>query len=335
MDLNKLNEEELLELRICELPIAIKDTWLEVNINKFYGELNNKDIDFKPKCYLADEWLTPDKEPVIGIPFYLAHPALIRLEQKMMSEAEGSTSDWCMKLLRHEAGHAINYAYELYKQKEWQQVFGHFDKEYADTYKFRPYSKSFVRHLEDYYAQYHPDEDFAETFAVWLTPSSDWENQYKGWKALKKLKYVDSIMSVIKNQEPVVKNAKEYWRASSLRSRLKNYYKKRKSFQAEDFPDFHDLNLKEIFMQKAGEVSKQNAGSLLSAYRKHIIESVSLWTGEKKYVIDDLVKKLIKRSRHLGLKVFESNEKALLKVTAYIAALVMNYVYTGKLRGNK
>jgi len=194
INLEKLSSEELLKLRISDLPLSIKDTWLEECIAELYRELEQKDISFKPECYLTDEWLTPDKEPIVGIPFFLAHPVLLKLEKKMMFEAEGSGKEWCMKLLRHETGHAVNYAYKLYRLNRWRELFGPFSSEYEDAYRFMPYSKSFVRHLEKHYAQCHPDEDFAETFAVWLTPDLNWREKYKGWNALEKLLYVDKLM---------------------------------------------------------------------------------------------------------------------------------------------
>ncbi|MFH1363838.1 MAG: hypothetical protein ABIH45_06500, partial [Candidatus Omnitrophota bacterium] len=235
-DLAKLSEEELLEIKIRDLPLSLPGTWLDDCIQELYAELDSKGIKLKPPCYLADEWLIPDGEPVVGIPFFLAHSALMKLEKKMMLDVEGGTKDWCLKLLRHETGHAINYAYKLYKSKKWHKIFGPFHKEYRETYRFRPYSKSFVRHLEDYYAQYHPDEDFAETFAVWLTPDLDWRVQYKGWKAIDKLDYVDQLMNKIKDKEPLVKKGKKYWEARRMNVSLKNFYKKKKYFYAEDFP---------------------------------------------------------------------------------------------------
>ena len=170
IDLETMPEEALLDTRICDLPIKIEGTWLSECIAQLFHEIEEKGIVFRPECYLADEWLTPEKETCIGIPFYLAHPALIRLEKKFMIDAEGETRPWCMKLLRHETGHAISYAYRFQKRKKWQKIFGPSTAEYGDTYKYRPYSKNYVRHLDGYYAQYHPDEDFSETFAVWLTP---------------------------------------------------------------------------------------------------------------------------------------------------------------------
>jgi hypothetical protein len=336
IDLSHISEEELLNLRICDLPLKIEDSWLQECIKELYKEMDSKGLKFKPPCYLADEWLTPEQEPVVGIPFFLAHPALMKIENKMMLEVEGGTKQWCARLLRHETGHAINYAYRLYKRRKWQKAFGSFSSEYLDTYRFRPYSKSFVRHLEDYYAQYHPDEDFAETFAVWLTPDLDWENLYKGWKALNKLRLVDELMNEIKASQPLVKKARRYWRASTLKISLKNYYKKKRHFYAEDFPDFHDSNLKRIFVEK----NKDNAGlplayDIIKGYRSNILDNISIWTGEKKYVINDLLKTITQRCKDLKLLSYESESLTVLKISTYITTLIMNYMYTGRLRGKK
>jgi hypothetical protein len=335
VNLDKLSEEELLSLRLCNLTLAIEGTWLQGCVNELYKELKDKGLQFTPECYLADEWLAPDKEPVIGIPFFLAHPSLMKLERKMMMDVEGGTKDWCMKLLRHEAGHAVNYAYQLYRRKKWREVFGFFSQEYEDTYRFRPYSRNFVKHLEDYYAQYHPDEDFAETFAVWLTPKLNWKKRYKGWKALQKIQYVDEVMNKVKDKEPVITKGKKSWQASKLRSTLRSYYKKKRHFWAEDFPDFHDSNLKRMFIQdeeKSAELPL--VYKVIRKYRKHIRNAVSAWTGEKKYFIDDLMETLIERSKHLHLHTQEDESISVLKISTYITTSIMNDLYTGSFRGD-
>ena len=343
VDLEKLSDEEILELRIGDLPIAIERGWLEECVRALYQELDEKGIGFKPVCYLADEWLTPDKEPVIGIPFYLADPSLIKLERKMMLEVEGGTTQWCMQLLRHETGHAINYAYKMYRRKKWQEIFGNISVEYDETYRFRPYSKSFVQHLADHYAQCHPEEDFSETFSVWLTPNYDWREKYKGWKALTKLECVDELMSSLKDKEPLVAKGKKYWEARKMRTTLKNYYKKKRRHYAENFPDFHDVQLEKMFEQlHTSEYSDYSgkkrreipfAAELLRRYRKQIVQSVALCTGERKYGIDELVKKITERCKALKLVLVGTESVAVLKVSTYITTLILNSMYTGKYRG--
>jgi len=342
IDITNLSEEKLLDQRICDLDLRIDGTWLAECVDTLYAELLEKGIKFRPPCYLADEWLTPDQEPIVGIPFFLAHPNLMKLERKMMLEVEGGTRNWCMKLLRHETGHAINYAYKLYRRKRWQKIFGPFSKEYGDTYRFRPYSKNYVRHLEDYYAQYHPDEDFSETFAVWLTPGINWQDQYKGWKAINKLRYVDEVINEIKDKEPLVKKGDLYWQASRIRVTLKNFYKRKQHSYAEELPDFHDTNLKKIFDALAPEqlnISKKNkdfqlAANLIRKYKKDILNNVAKWSGEKKYIIAKLIEALIKRCKALKLTTEKSESLVVLEVVSYITTLVMNYQYTGGFRKN-
>lgn len=331
-----MSDEDLLKTRVCDLPLKMEGTWLEACLAQLYKELAEKGIVFKPECYLADEWLTPEHETCIGIPFYLAHPSLIRLEKKFMIDAEGGSKEWCMKLLRHETGHAISYAYGFHKKKKWQRLFGPSSVEYGDTYKYRPYSKNYVRHLDGYYAQYHPDEDFVETFAVWLTPGLDWRTKYKGWKALDKLEYVDTLMGEIRGQEPVVKNRHKYWRLSTLRFSLRSYYKKKRHFWAEDFPDFHDAFLKNVFVESILEHhTLPQASAIINKYHKSILESVSRYSGEKKFVISDLLKDIQKRCQALKLAVQADEAQIVIHLCGYVTSLIMNYLYTGRFRGEK
>ena len=336
IDLEGISEEDLLNTRICDLPLKIDGTWLAECIEQLYAELQEKGIAFRPECYLADEWLTPEKETCIGIPFYLAHPVLTRLEKKFMIDAEGETRQWCMKLLRHEAGHAICYAHRFHRRKRWQNIFGPSTIEYADTYKYRPYSKNYVRHLDGYYAQYHPDEDFVETFAVWLTPNLDWQARYKGWKAFRKLKYVDKLMTEIQGKEPPVKSKQKFWRTSTLRMTLKNYYKKKRHYWAEEFPDFHDAFLRKNFIEYGDEHKKlPRAADMIRKHRRNALNSISKYSGEKKYVINDLLKDIQKRSRELKLIMTEDETLMASNLSAYITSLIMNYLYTGRFRGEK
>src|SRR5688572_12721381 len=184
----ELDDDALLDLRMADLPLRIEGT-LAQRTEQLREELRAKGLDFPLHFYLSDEWFTPDGATAIAIPFYLAHPRLEKLEESQMLEAEGAEHEWGMRILRHEAGHAIDNAYRLRRRSKRREVFGSPAKPYPEFYTPKPYSKSFVLHLDSWYAQSHPDEDFAETFAVWLTPSSEWRQRYAGWKALPKLEY--------------------------------------------------------------------------------------------------------------------------------------------------
>lgn len=348
VDITNLEEAELLKIRICDLPIDIRGTWLEECVQELHRELEAKGLSsFKPECYLADEWLTPENEPVIGIPFYLAHPVLIKLERKMMLEAEGDTKAWCMKLLRHEAGHAICYAYQLNKKRSWQKMFGSSTQDYGDTYRYQPYSKRFVRHLDGFYAQYHPDEDFVETFAVWLTPEVNWQERYRNWKAIEKLTYVDELIKGIQGVLPVKAKGKKYWNVRSLKITLANFYKKKRLLVEEDFPDFHDRQLAKIFnalgaaeLKEFKKQAKSNpemmdAADFLRKYQSHIVYNVARTTGERRYIINDLLNNIIRRCRQLHMIIPDTQTMAAFQVSAYITSLVMNYIHTGWFRSSR
>lgn len=327
----KMSDEELLALRFCDLNLKIEETHLEDHISRLYKELDNAGIQFHPECYLADEWLTPDEEPVIGVAFYLAHPRFIKFEQKMMLDVEGGTPTTCMMLLRHEAGHTINYAYRLYRKKNWKKLFGSFSKHYPDNpdkFKYKPFSKHFVQHIEEWYAQYHPDEDFAETFAVWLTPNFNWRERYKGWKALKKLEYIDELMKEISGKKPFREKGQKLWQVSKSKMKLGTFYQKKRKFYTEYFPDFHDSSLKKIFSDKK-EPDKGNAAVFLRRHKKTIINNVALWTGEKKYIINKLFRDLIDRCKELELQISQSETDTLVRTSSYITTLIMNNLYTG------
>ncbi len=335
IDLVNISEEKLLSSRISDLPLSLDGTWLAECVAQLYKELEEKGLKFRPVCYLADEWLTPQGEPVIGIPFYLANPVLTRLEKKMMLEAEGETREACMKLLRHECGHAISYAYDLHKKKRWQLIFGPSSKEYGETFRFRPYSRNYVRHLDGFYAQFHPDEDFVETFAVWLTPGVEWQKTYQGWPALKKLLYVDELMKSVMNKDPIVAKGVKHWHIKDLKITLTNFYKKKREFWAEQFPDFHDGNLKRIFNSNPDGENTQTAVEFLKRYEKQLLGDIVRWTGERKYVVSNLLKAATQRCKELKLTAPQEHSIALANVAVYITTLVMNYIYTGWYRGDK
>ena len=329
-DISELSDEQLLELRFCELGLSIDGTWLEQCIAKLDRELAERGIQFRPAFYLADEWLCPDGEPIVGIAFYLAHPRLMRLEMTMMLEVEGGDEHACMKLLRHETGHALNYAYLLHRRRRWRELFGSFTEEYVDVYRYRPYSKRFVRNLDECYAQCHPDEDFAETFAVWLDPQSDWREAYAGWPALEKLKYVEKLVRSITAKPPVNPKGKRHWDVSRMRSTLRRHYKQKRAFYAEYYPDFHDAHLKRIFDDNASDQVRIRAYVFLRRYRRRILDEVARSTRERKYVTDRLLRDLIARSKELGLWRTPNEQDDILKITAYVTACTANYLHTGQ-----
>ena len=322
IDWEALSDEELLQIKIRDFNLSIHGSPLEPLIENLYNELDAKGITFHPPCYLADEWLCPDGEPIIGIPFCLAHSRLKHIEQKMMLEVEGGTEASCMRLLRHETGHAFNYAYKLYKKTRWRELFGPFSSKYSNSYYSQPYSKRFVIHLEDNYAQAHPDEDFAETFAVWLTPNLCWERKYCGWPAIKKLRYVDSLMKKYSNETPkIICKEKPPWSASRMTSTLEAYYERKRKILGEEFKGFYDANLMKVFSRQHDTQSSEKASRILRRHRRALLNNITKWTGHRKYDVYELINKLINRCEALELY---GKEEDIISAATLIAAIAGN-----------
>jgi len=322
----RLADEEILGMRVRDFNLQIQGSWLEPLINRLYDELDAKGIRFHPSCYLADEWLCPDRVPIIGIPFYLADRRLKGIEKKMMYEVEGGTEKACMKLLRHECGHSLNYAYEFYKRTRWRQLFGFFSAKYCASYDYQPYSRRFVINLEDNYAQAHPDEDFAETFAVWLRPGSSWEQKYRGWPVIRKLRYVDSLMRRTGAEEPknVAKGCPPF-SASRMTSTLAAYYQRKRKELGIYFQGYYDDSLKMLFEAKQEGRSQVKASKFIRDNRKDLTEQLTRWTGHRKYDVHQLVNYLAQRCEALGLYA-RADAKDVIAVTSLLTAIAGNYL---------
>ena len=335
-DWTALSDEELLEKRISKLDLKLEGTELQPLVQRLYGELSQKGLAFHPPCHVGDEWFVPVGIPAIFVPFFLTHERLRKLERKMMLEVEGETPEWFMKLIRHEAAHAYAYAYQLYKKKKWQRTFGLTSlEETPQFYRPRPYSRSYVVHLDDWYAQSHPDEDFAETFAVWLTPDIDWRARYKDWKALQKLEYVEELMKSIASRPPVNQPRYRVAEYNFLNVKLKTYYARKRKVYEDSYPDFYDNDLKQLFSVGANGEEVVRAAVFLRAHRRHLMNSVCAWTNEKKYSVNKLLNRLIERCDQLGLHTKANDRQLDLQVSAYVTTLVMNHLFTGKFKRTK
>src|SRR6202171_270712 len=164
LEWEELGDSELLDVPLRKLGLRIEGTWIEECVAELREELASRDLRFRPHAWLSSDWFVPDDVPGIAIPFYLAHPRLMKLERKQMLEVEGGTRPEMIKILRHECGHALDNAFALERDPQRQQLFGNPSKRYPEHYRPNPASRRYVQHLRLYYAQSHPAEDFAETF---------------------------------------------------------------------------------------------------------------------------------------------------------------------------
>jgi len=328
-DWSSLTDEQLLDVRLCDLGLGIAGSELEPRVERLMQELAAAGLRFRPHVWLSSEWFSPSGVPGVAVPFYLAHPRLVELERAQMLEVEGGTEEWCMKLLRHETGHAIDTAYRLHRRKSWRERFGRFSDPYEPFYQPRPYSRRFVLHLDSWYAQSHPAEDFAETFAVWLTPGSQWRTRYRSWPALGKLQYVDQLMEEVADKPATVRCREQTERVATLRSTLRQHYRRKKERYGDPVPEFYDRDLRRLFPPRAAGDGLPAASSFLRSARTRVRRRVARWTGEYQYTIDQVLKEMISQADKLDLVVSGQSEELYEDLLVMLTVQTMNYLHSG------
>ena len=324
----RYSDEELLDLRFRDLKIGIPGSALADRIDRLYEELERRDLRFRPHCWLSEEWFSPDGIPGIGIPFYLAHPRLMRLEARQMFGVEGATDAWCMQLLRHEAGHAVCTAFQLHRRKRWRQLFGRFTKAYPKEYTPRPQSRNFVLHLDWWYAQSHPAEDFAETFAVWLRPRSNWRRLYVGWPVLRKLEYVDELMQSIARKRPAVHSREHVESLRDNRRTLRQHYEEKREAYGVNVPEVYDGDLRRLFPDDpALNGRRRSAAVFLRRSQSELCQLCARGTGEHPYVFAQILQEMIQRCRALKLYLTRRPEDVRVDVAIFITLQTLNYLH--------
>jgi len=323
-------DDELLDLRFKDLPITLDRTPVLKRVDRLLDELAQRGLEhFRPHVWLSTEWFTPDGVPGIAIPFYLAHPRLTQLEKQQMYQAEGHAEDACLRILRHEAGHAIDNAYRLHRRKGYREHFGRFGEKYPDTYQPKPYSKKYVYNLRGWYAQAHPAEDFAETFAVWLKPRSRWRQEYKGWPAIKKLEYMHELMAQIADEKPAVKTTKQVEPVHRLTTTLRDHYRERRAHYGDEWPDFYDNELRRLFSEDKAFRHRETAAAFLKQNQAGIRDTVARWTGVHPYTIDQVLLDMADRCKELRLRLCVPAATARTEVMIMITVQTMHYLQRG------
>lgn len=320
-----LKDEELLALRICDLGVQIGGSELEPRIAQMREELSARGVAIQPEVYLGDEWFSPEGSPAIAIPFYLAHPRLMRLERRFMREVEGGNRNWLMRILRHEAGHAIDSAYRLRRRSQWRSVFGPASLPYPDTYRPRPGSRRFVQHLGAWYAQAHPTEDFAETFAVWLKPRSAWRREYSGWPAYVKLQYIETLASDIGRTRPAVLDRSTVENVRHERRTLRDHYERRLAQTPLPRRSGADELLLKVFTAAPRTQGRPKASSVLRELRNPLRQRTVRSGAFSEYLVHHVLRLMIERSESLNLYLRGSRRELKPQLLWVIARLAESY----------
>jgi Putative zinc-binding metallo-peptidase len=327
--LQEASDEALLGTRLCDLPAQLVDTLIARRIARLHRELSARNIVALPHVWLSEEFFTPDRVLGFAVPFYLAHPRLMRLERSQMFECEGGGEAECRRILRHEAGHALEEAYSFNTWPHYRELFGDPNAPYPDNYTPRVDSRDHVINLAGWYAQAHPVEDFAETFAVWLNPYTDWRTAYQSWPALEKLNYVDGLMREIAGRPPLRSRKTEVEPLSSLRHTLKEHYTAKRAHFAWPWPANYDQDLRRIFSDDPKDAGAAPATRYLRGVRGALRARIAETTGVHAYAVDQLLRQLIARAQSLGLRVIDAPDVTMQKLLVLLTMQTAGLVQAG------
>jgi len=322
--------QKLLTTRIGDLELDVNESF-GLNLGRLKNELRGKKIHLFPDFYFGNEWGCVNKRISISIPFYLATPELRALE------GDSPSNEALMKTFRHETGHAINYAYKLWQQKEWKETFGDFNKKYREGYLYRvnPWSKSYVKHLhyfgDPHYAQKHPDEDWAETFAIWLDPRSHWQDKYRTWPtAFEKLLYVDRVMEEIAGKEPLCARRKRDGSYKLIEETVSEWWGLNGEMLDQELQEYLK-DMSELFVKPTnGHRKLLPAWRLIRKFARPLTEHVSDWiSGSNKHTVRKSLRRweAICRNESLGYEP-EEEEQKLIELTTLLTYHVMDGVYS-------
>jgi hypothetical protein len=320
--LYRLSDEELLDMRLCELGLRIGGSPVEQHVERLYRDLEARGIDFRPHCWIAEQWFSPDGVPGFAVPFYILHPRLKVLQRRFMGEVEGGNARSLMRILRHEAGHAIDTAYRLRRRRKWREIFGYASTPYPQHYRPRRGSRRFVQHLENWYAQSHPTEDFAETLAVWLTPRSNWRSRYAGWPAIHKLNYVDELMREISGKAPVLRSRHQVEPLRHARRTLREHYRRMVRHYRRDDSERMDRILGRVFTLKRSRRGQATAARRLREELPVFRRRIARRLGASEYLVQEVVENLIYRCAAHGLLVRDDWRDSRRRVERFIMVLV-------------
>jgi hypothetical protein len=307
----RLSDDQLLGMRFCDLKLKIERTPLAARVRRLYRELDKRQISFRPHVWLSEEWFSPDGVPGIAVPFYLAHPRLEKLERRMMRNVEGGSAESAMRILRHEAGHAIDTAYRLRRRKSWREVFGPASLPYPETYRARPGSRRYVQHLGEWYAQSHPCEDFAETFAVWLKPNSSWRRTYAQWPAFHKLEFVDELLSDVRGSRPPVRNREVIEPLRDNTRTLADHYRRKLRRYSLYRRTVTDHLLERVFTAERNGARARKASTFLREHNLALVNGTMREFGAARYSVEQILRIAVERAEKLGLWVRGSRRDSL------------------------
>jgi hypothetical protein len=345
---NTANDQiETLNTPIHRLDVSIEGSFFAEAIRIGRQDLRRMRISqLEPHFYLSTGYGTVAGTSSIALGFYDCNETLRQLNLELRGFQY--TRREIVDLIRHELGHAFAYAYKLYSRKDFRKVFnvkGNYFLTYPMTDRYiqrvNPYSRDFVNPSGDHYAQKHPDEDFAETFTVWIQPRSNWEREYRNYPgALRKLRFVDGLIRELRNEPPLIKQSPYLFEPlEEFRITVAQFFKLR-SIRAyrHQATGYIDPDLREQFWSPPPVLANGNrrerhfvqAVGFIRRHKRYIGSHVGRWARVDARVVQDFLDKCVYRAGALDLWVRkDKREAALIDFCAFVTARCTRYAENG------
>lgn len=317
MKFEGLNQDEILALKLKQLKVDISGSWVEPLIKQVFEELESFGLKWRPHIWVSNEWFCPDGVPGVAIPFYLLSKKLIKMEKENVGFIEGHTDISFLKLFRHEVGHAFDNAFKLRNKHLRQSIFGSSKLEYKKYYSPKKYSTSYVKHLPLNYAQAHPDEDFAETFAFVISGKHN-KKFNQSLIVRKKINFILQSLDSAKRSRPKLNNKYKFEELNHDQRTLKSYYRQRRK----DL-NITNINTKDFLQSFSDDPSEYQASKYLLARMKEIKSEVAEHVGTRTYHLDEIVKDIYQNLNKKKLYITDEN-KAELEIKDLIVYQALN-----------
>ena len=329
-----LPDEQLLDLRLADLPLTARGHRLESRASRSCAPSSNaRELRFPIHFYISDEWFTPDGTATMAVPFYLTHPRLERLEKAQMLEVEGGDHEWCMRILRHEAGHVIDNVYKLRLRRQRRQLFGSSSRAVSRVLRaqavqqeLRPAHRSLVR-AEPSGRGLRRDVCGVADAGIEL------EAALRGVAGAGEARIhgrADAHRCAARSRWSTT--SKRSIRCGGSRHTLRRHYRRKRRHHGIEHPKFYDRELRRLFSDAPEFAGNMTAAQFLGKIRRPVRRVVADWTGIYQYTIDKVLEDMITRCRELKLRLAVPEEQARYEFTVLLTVQTMNYLHSGRHR---
>lgn len=335
ISLEQLTFSQILKIPVNKLHLSLSPNH-QKEILRLKQRLRAYNISWRPHIWFADEWFSPNGIGGFALPLSLGHKKLITLEKKYLGHLEGTSSKEFFKLACHETGHALDNAYKLRLSKGRQKIFGKTSQHYPKSYIPNPNRNDHVHFLGDFYAQAHPDEDWAETVGFLLYNNKSWNKNYLNTYAWQKLCFAHALLNQLQHKTPkLTRHLKPYHVQNDERTFLQYLEDKSHQLKPNKKPFFlTEKHVQIIKSQKPSKLSNHAVitNRLISKNKNLLISKIEKNTNISPWYIEKGLLTLKKECKENAYQLQFLQRPSLKKIEEIITSQLEEFINKGHAR---